>query len=165
MAETDQVYEQGAETGLEPSLDEGSLRIKEGFRINWMNMRDASTGQIMWEENEWDAFAKEAVAYIPKDILKCRAVSREINFSSVELMDNFRLVQRVLFKDSQLEEWHFEFGFVIPGSTNTWQQTIEATDEADMLPAEMLTGNVVIETYFYVGMTLIDISRVRLFYV
>ena len=53
-----------------------------------------------------------------------------------------------------------------PGrSTNTWQQTIEATDEADMLPAEMLTGNVVIETYFYVGMTLIDISRVRLFYV
>ena len=61
-------------------------------------------------------------------------------------MDNFRLVQRVLFKDSQLEEWHFEFGFVIPGSTNTWQQTIEATDEADMLPAEMLTGNVVIET-------------------
>ena len=92
-------------------------------------------------------------------------MSREINFSSVELMDNFRLVQRVLFKDSQLEEWHFEFGFVIPGSTNTWQQTIEATDEADMLPAEMLTGNVVIETYFYVGITLIDISRVRLFYV
>ena len=110
---------------------------------------------------------------------------------------------QVMFKDSLLEEWHFDFGFVIPGcaarghptriygsiewsssarsgspakpaeytvvphgsprvfviaagkrrmrgrrsrSTNTWQQTIEATDEADMLPAEMLTGNVVIET-------------------
>jgi hypothetical protein len=35
-------------------------------------------------------------------------------------------------------EWFFEFGFVIPGSTNTWQQTIEAADENSMLPASML---------------------------
>ena len=106
MAESDQIYEQGMDQSGEPSLDEGALRIKEGFRINWMNMRDAGSGQIMWEENEWDAFAKEAVAYIPKDILKCRAVSREINFSSVELMDNFRLVQRVRLPNPRLRsDW------------------------------------------------------------
>eukprot|EP00976_Prorocentrum_cordatum_P083048 1185084-Prorocentrum_minimum.AAC.1 len=35
-------------------------------------------------------------------------------------------------------EWHFDFGFVIPGSTNSWQSTIEAADEQDMLnPAEI----------------------------
>ncbi len=38
-------------------------------------------------------------------------------------------------------EWFFEFGFVIPGSTNTWQQTIEAADENSMLPASMLRCN------------------------
>jgi hypothetical protein len=31
------------------------------------------------------------------------------------------------------EEWNFEFGFVIPGSTNSWQTTVEAAAEADMM--------------------------------
>lgn len=42
-------------------------------------------------------------ARVPKKILKCRAVSREINFSSKEAMDKFRLEQRVLFKGKCLE--------------------------------------------------------------
>ena len=29
-----------------------------------------------------------------------------------------------------LEEWNFEFGFVIPESTNTWQSLIEAAPES-----------------------------------
>ena len=48
-----------------------------------------------------------------------------------------------------MEEWHFQFGFVIPNSTNTWQQTIEAAEESQMLPAQALDGNVLIETGFY----------------
>lgn len=36
-------------------------------------------------------------------------------------------------------EWRFAFGFVIPGSTNTWQQTIEAAGESKMLPASLIT--------------------------
>lgn len=43
------------------------------------------------------------IARVPKSILKCRAVSREINFSSVEPMEKFRLEQRVLFKGKCLE--------------------------------------------------------------
>lgn len=35
-------------------------------------------------------------------------------------------------------EWLFQFGFVIPGSTNSWQQIIEAADPDKMLPAEQL---------------------------
>jgi retinal rod rhodopsin-sensitive cGMP 3',5'-cyclic phosphodiesterase subunit delta len=35
-----------------------------------------------------------------------------------------------------IEEWFFDFGFVIPNSTNTWQQVIEA-DEGNMIPAEV----------------------------
>ncbi len=44
-------------------------------------------------------------------------------------MDHFRLEQRVFFQGVRIEEWLFEFGFVIPGSKNTWQQSIEAADE------------------------------------
>ncbi len=35
-------------------------------------------------------------------------------------------------------EWNFEFGFVIPGSTNTWQSAIEAAPESQMMPAHVL---------------------------
>ena len=50
----------------------------------------------------------------------------------------------------------------MPGSTNTWQQVIEAADE--MLPVEVLDGNVVIETSFFDGQQLISQCRVRIFY-
>lgn len=80
-------------------------------------------------------------------------------------MDKFRLEQRVLFKGKCLEEWYFEFGFVIPGSTNTWQSLIEAAPESQMMPANVLNGNVVIETRFYDGEMVVSVSKVRVFYV
>ena len=45
----------------------------------------------------------EHEARVPKKILKCKAVSREINFSSEEELENFRLEQQVLFKGKCLE--------------------------------------------------------------
>nr|CAD7598489.1 unnamed protein product [Timema genevievae] len=154
----------------------------------------------------------EHQAKVPKKILKCRAVSREINFSSIEPMEKFRLEQKVLFKTTSigvpsgqcsmppeqrivyiqaieldvmflsvinairlkknfisqgrcLEEWFFDFGFVIPNSTNTWQSLIEAAPESQMMPANVLNGNVVIETKFFDDDLLISTSNVRLFYV
>lgn len=80
-------------------------------------------------------------------------------------MDKFRLEQRVLFKGKCLEEWFFEFGFVIPGSTNTWQSVIEAAPESQMMPANVLTGNVIIETHFFDGDLLVSKSKVKIFYV
>jgi len=35
-------------------------------------------------------------------------------------------------------EWYFEFGFVIPESTNTWQSIIEAAPAGQMMPAQIL---------------------------
>lgn len=62
-------------------------------------------------------------------------------------------------------EWNFQFGFVMPGSTNSWQSVIEAAPEAQMMPASVLTGNIVIETRFFDGDELVSTSRVRIFYV
>ncbi|XP_005103004.2 retinal rod rhodopsin-sensitive cGMP 3',5'-cyclic phosphodiesterase subunit delta [Aplysia californica] len=140
--------------------------IMKGFKLNWMNLRDADNGKVLWQSSDDLSIPeKEHEARVPKKILKCRAVSREINFSSKEPMDKFRLEQRVLFKGKCLEEWYFEFGFVIPGSTNTWQSLIEAAPESQMMPANVLNGNVVIETRFYDGDMVVSVSRVRIFYV
>ena len=107
-------------------------------------------------------YTREQVAHIPAEILECDAVSREINFSSKEAIQDFRLEQRVYFDGSCIEEWIFPFGFVIPNSTNTWQQAIEAAGE--MLPAEVISGKLTIETAFYDGKLFIAKTVVRIFY-
>ncbi|XP_077294789.1 prenyl-binding protein isoform X2 [Arctopsyche grandis] len=131
-----------------------------------MNLRDADTGKILWQNNEDMSSPEiEHEARVPKKILKCRIISREMNFTSVEPMEQFRLEQKVLFKGRCMEEWFFEFGFVIPNSTNTWQSVIESAPESQMMPANVLNGNVVIETKFFDGDLLITISKIRVFYV
>eukprot|EP00742_Colponemidia_sp_Colp-10_P003414 GILJ01003635.1.p1 GENE.GILJ01003635.1~~GILJ01003635.1.p1 ORF type:complete len:158 (-),score=11.47 GILJ01003635.1:119-592(-) len=152
-------------SAMEVAQDPHARAIMDGFRINWMNMRDAHTGRIMWESGEWDNLQDELVARVPKEILNCRVISREINFSSVEIIENFRLQQKIYFHGQVLEEWEFQFGFVIPGSTNTWQQTIEAADSSEMLPADMLSGNILIETLFYDADNFVSKTRVRVYYV
>ena len=140
--------------------------IMKGFKLNWMNLRDADNGRILWQSSDDLSLPeKEHEARVPKKILKCKTVSREINFSSKEQMDKFRLEQKVYFKGKILEEWYFEFGFVIPDSTNTWQSVIEAAPESQMMPANVLNGNVIIETNFYDGDLLVSKSKVRIFYV
>jgi len=140
--------------------------ILSGFKLNWMNLRDADTGKILWQGNDDLSLPDvEHEARVPKKILKCRAISREINFSSVEPMEKFRIEQEVLFKNRALEEWKFDFGFVIPSSTNTWQSLIEAAPESQMMPAKALSGNVVIVTRFFDSDLEVSTSRVRLYYV
>ncbi len=45
----------------------------------------------------------EHEARVPKKILKCKAVSREVNFTSEREMANLRLEQRVKFKGRPME--------------------------------------------------------------
>lgn len=148
------------------SEDPKAKKIVEGFRINFMNMRDAETGTLMWQSEAWSdgLFERELEAHVPPEILTCTAVAREINFSSEEELEHFRLEQRVFFQGMCMEEWFFDFGFVIPGSTNSWQSTIEAAGEDAMLPAHLLNGNVTIETSFFDGDLFVSKSLVRIFY-
>jgi retinal rod rhodopsin-sensitive cGMP 3',5'-cyclic phosphodiesterase subunit delta len=77
-----------------------------------MNLRDAESGKILWQSTEDLANPRiEHEARIPKAILKCKSVSREINFTSERKIEKFRLEQRVFLKDHVIEEWYFDFGF------------------------------------------------------
>jgi len=138
-------------------------RIVAGFKINAMNIRDAGNGRVMWEQQEWPTMKEDFEVQLPKSILSLKAVSREMNFSSAEQMRNFRLVQTISLHGKPVEVWQFDFGFVIPGSTNSWQCAIEAADQ--LIPAEVLSGNLVIETSFYDGDLLVSKSRLKVFYI
>ncbi|XP_065191238.1 retinal rod rhodopsin-sensitive cGMP 3',5'-cyclic phosphodiesterase subunit delta-like [Sycon ciliatum] len=149
-----------------PTAPEVKDKILDGFKLNWMNLRDAASGKVLWQSSEdMSKPGKEHIARVPKKILKCRSVSREINFSSREAIKKLRLEQRVILNDTVLEEWFFDFGFVIPNSTNTWQSIIEAAPAQDMIPANVLSGKVIIETLFFDESELVSTSLVRVFYV
>ena len=102
--------------------------------------------------------------HLPRAILQCKAVSREFQFSSKEMLQGLRLEQKIFFQGGCMEEWNFQFGFVTPNSTNTWQQTIHAAEENKMLPASLLNGNVIIETAFYDDDLLVCKMLLRVFY-
>ena len=48
-------------------------------------------------------FMSLCVARVPKKILKCSQVSREINFSSEQELANLRLQQNIYFKEKLIE--------------------------------------------------------------
>lgn len=131
-----------------------------------MKLRDYDSGEIMWEsKDDLSLPGVEHEARVPQSLLQCRAVVRELNFSSVEPIEKFRIEQKILFKGRCIEEWCFDFGFVIPNSTNTWTNLIEAAPESQMMPPEVLNGNIVIETKFFDEKLLVCTSNVRIYYV
>eukprot|EP00586_Coscinodiscus_wailesii_P019125 CAMPEP_0172515912 /NCGR_PEP_ID=MMETSP1066-20121228/271934_1 /TAXON_ID=671091 /ORGANISM="Coscinodiscus wailesii, Strain CCMP2513" /LENGTH=175 /DNA_ID=CAMNT_0013297173 /DNA_START=212 /DNA_END=739 /DNA_ORIENTATION=- len=137
-----------------------------GFRILSMNMKDEASGELLWDSGKWNVNVEEELeAKIPRKILKYEAISREINFASSRQISHLKLVQTVLFKGMCIEEWKFDFGFVIRGSINSWQQIIQGAGNSNMMNPDELSGNVVIETVFYDGNDIISRSDVRLYYV
>ena len=61
-------------------------------------MSDAVTGEILWQDDDWGELLQERDIHIPRRILQCRAVSREFQFSSVEMLHGLRLEQRIFFR-------------------------------------------------------------------
>lgn len=133
-----------------------------------MNMRDASTGEMLWEMNSWpsDWHVAEIQARVPARILQCPVVSRELTFSSVEKVANLRCEHRVYLDGAPdpIEVWDFDFGFVMPGSRNTWQTTVEAAGGEKMLSPTEASGRVTVRTKFTDGDATIVESAVRVFY-
>ena len=109
-------------------------------------------------------FQQNREAILPSKILECNSVSREINFTTEEELSNLRLKQKVILHGHCVEEWAFSFGFVIPHSTNSWQQIIKAAGSGRMRNPQSLSGNVLIQTGFYDGNELIAKSEVKVYY-
>ncbi len=166
----------GQESLVQPSVEQ----MAAGLRILEMSMREYGSDSDLWRSTAFtDATDKspslntnelakcfqaiEMTERVPKQILQCRAVARDICFSSLHAIHKFRLLTKVIFRGNCIEEWNFNFGFVIPGSVNTWQQVIEAAPS--MIPAEQLSGHVIFETHFYDGDVFLCKSSVRLYYV
>ena len=129
-------------------------------------MGDFETGTEIWSDKDCSGYndEKEIQARIPKEILESSAVSRDVVFSSQEVIKNFHLIQRVFLAQQMVEFFEYKFGFVIPGSTNSWQQVI-STDKNNMMAPQDISGKLVVETLFLDDTQVICTSQVRIYYV
>ena len=96
-------------------------------------------------------------------MLKSKQIARMIVFSSKEPIENMRLVQKMFLQGQLIETLVFDFGFVIPNSTNSWEQTIVA-DQENLIPANVLSGNLKCETMFYSYENIIHKTEYKIFY-
>jgi retinal rod rhodopsin-sensitive cGMP 3',5'-cyclic phosphodiesterase subunit delta len=142
------------------------LKPLEGsFQIKSIQMSDVESKEVLWKSqfSSSDDWEKDQIEIrLPREILSCSAVAREIEFSSQDEIQELRLIQKVLLHDHLIEEWDFSFGFVIPSSTNTWQNIIVSSPE--VMDASVLSGNVTIETSFYDKDTIVAQSVWSIFY-
>ncbi len=162
--------------------------ISKGFKINHMKMKDGSNGNVLWEKSNWNLEddyhlqdfkhknlnSKEVremnkIAFkshnenLPKELLECKSIVREINFSSADSIENFEIVQNYYLSGELIETTKFHFGFVIPNSTNNWEQIIEAKKE--MIPYSILSGKLKVETIFLADGEIFKKNYFTIFYV
>ena len=144
--------------------DEVFNKIKEGFKVNHMQMRNGDTGEVMWQVNSWDLTKEFHTENITKNLLKCKKIIRNVNFSSDEKIEDLELIQNFYLMGELFESSRFKFGFVIPGSTNDWEQIMIAKEDG-VLPAEVLSGKLQVETLFLVQGNILYKNRILIYYV
>ena len=139
-------------------------RMKQGFKVNHMQMRNGDTGEVMWQVNSWDLTKEFHTENITKNLLKCKKIIRNVNFSSEEKIEDLELIQNFYLMGELFESSRFKFGFVIPGSTNDWEQIMIAKEDG-VLPAEVLSGKLQVETLFLVQGNILYKNRILIYYV
>ena len=139
-------------------------KIKKGFRVNHMQMKNGENGEVMWEVKSWDLTKENHTENITKELLKCKRIIRNVNFSSDEKIDELELVQNFYLMGELFESSRFKFGFVIPGSTNDWEQIMIAKEDG-VLPAEVLSGKLQVETLFLIQGKVLYKNRILIYYV
>lgn len=132
---------------------------------NWIKLRNGENGNIIWQEaKDFSDPSQMHEATLPTNILEIKAIHREINFSTVEELKNFRMVHAAKFKGKLLEQLSYTMGAFKAGTTNTIINIIESAPESQMMPAKVLNGKTCIETDFYDENDKFATSSIKLFY-
>ena len=119
------------EQKVAPAVDIAELNdlSKGEFRIEAMKMKDAESGTLLWEGFEWDLNStEEQKVEFPAAMLACKAIGRELVFYSKKIMHDFSIKQVMSMNGQVVESFGFDFGFVMPNTTNSWEQIIDAEE-------------------------------------
>lgn len=132
--------------------------IQMGFKVLALTIR--GNGAVIWSSSSLNTNT-ELILTLPKNVLSFESISRELQFSSVQKIEHLSMNQRWLLNGHCIEEYEYHFGFVIPNSTNSWQNETLADE---VMSAEDLSGNLVIATLFMSSGRIICRWSARIYY-
>lgn len=94
---------------------------------------------------------------------KCRLTFKVGN----EALSNFRMIERHYFRNNLVKSFDFNFGFCIPGSTNTWEAVYDVPKLDDDLIEEMIRHpfETHSDSFYFVGDELIMHNKARYRYI
>ena len=140
--------------------ESNAAAILENFTIDAMKFSDGETGQMFWCSSELVGSLQQLSAgavdlRLPVAMAMCPAIVREITFSSVEVIRNLIIHERVWVADCVTHERMFEFGLVIPKSTNTWSTVAYADPHETPHEPEECIDQIVLELQVLTGQALL----------
>eukprot|EP00762_Andalucia_godoyi_P001073 ANDGO_02122.mRNA.1 Protein unc-119 len=85
---------------------------------------DDSVGPLLEVPEGMDEESVRSVRYeFPARVLRLKAIGTALTFRvGMEPVPSFRIIERHYFRNSLLKSFDFQFGFCIPGSTNSFEQ-------------------------------------------
>jgi len=90
----------------------------------------------------------------PEKFLKFKTIRTALVFSvGPAEVPNFRMIERHYFKDELVRSYDFNFGFCIPGSTNSWEAIYPVPDMDDTRIQEMTEAPFATrsDSFYFVG--------------
>lgn len=122
-SEWDRLKRKRNEGEVKVSTSKLAREIVKGFYICSLSMKDKTTNDdiLSLNGNDFDSiFVEELTVHTTKKLFMCETIMRYIVFKSQSEIKDLKMVQKTYLDGSVLERLDFNFGFVIPGSTNTW---------------------------------------------
>lgn len=150
---------------IQDNIIDEELIKKNGFKIKAIKFKDGNSGKVLWESSNYDVSIVDKTENLPKEIAGLSIIKREIIFSTKEKLENLELVQNFYLYGELIESHRFHFGFVIPMSDNSWEQIIEARPEEEMIPTDILSGNLRVEILFLNNSQVICRNVIKILYV
>ena len=119
-----------------PQLRFGGFKIRDivsGYTLVEVQDDEVDNGESGTLSDEDDPSTRVIKYHLGPDFLLLRTVGLTLNFSNgPKPINKMEMVERHYFRGRVIRSYDFKFGFVIPGSTNSWEfiyDLPELTDE------------------------------------
>ena len=149
-----------------PSLKFGGFRIRDiisGYTLVEVQDDEVDNGEEGSSLTDEDDPSTRVIKYhLGPDFLRLRTVGLTLNFSNgPQAIQKMEMVERHYFRGKVIRSYDFKFGFVIPGSTNSWEfiyDLPELTDQ-ELIEISSAPWEVKSDSFFFADGKLIIHNR------
>ena len=118
-----------------PQLRFGGFKIRDivsGYTLVEVQDDEVDNGESGTLSDEDDPSTRVIKYHLGPDFLLLRTVGLTLNFSNgPKPINKMEMVERHYFRGKVIRSYDFKFGFVIPGSTNSWEFIYDLPELSD----------------------------------